>query len=155
MTPSPAERADARPPPETAMERSPLAMELIHVNPSTLAANPAFSQGVLVRNPGAMLYVGGQNGLGPDGTLVSDDVAAQTQQALRNVLEVLRSAGASQEQVVKLTISLVQGQDVRAAFAASQAVWGSHATTVSVLVVAGLAVPGALVEVDAVCALEH
>ena len=128
-------------------------MEITHVNPDALPKNPAFSQGVLVRDPGATLYVGGQNGIGPDGTLVGADLGAQTEQALRNVLAVLSAAGATQEQVVRLTIYLVQGQDVRAAFGASQAVWGRHATAVSVLVVAGLAVPGALVEIDAVCAL--
>jgi len=48
---------------------------------------------------------------------------------------------------------LVQGQDVRAAFAASQEVWGPHPAAVTVVVVAGLAVPGALVEIEAVCAL--
>jgi enamine deaminase RidA (YjgF/YER057c/UK114 family) len=128
-------------------------MDITHLNPDTLPRNPAFAQGVLVRNSGGTLYVGGQNGIGPDGALVGPDLGAQTEQALRNVLAVLAAAGATQEQVVKLTIYLVQGQDVRAAFGASQAVWGPHATAVSVLVVAGLAVPGALVEIDAVCAL--
>jgi enamine deaminase RidA (YjgF/YER057c/UK114 family) len=128
-------------------------MELTHLNPDALPKNPAFSQGVLVEGAATTLYVGGQNGLRADGTLAGDDIGSQTAQAMANVLEVLRAAGATQEQVAKLTIYVVQGNDIRAGFAASQQVWGPHPTAVTVVVVAGLAVPGALVEIDAVCAL--
>jgi 2-iminobutanoate/2-iminopropanoate deaminase len=129
-------------------------MKLTHLNPDTLSKNPAFSQGVIIKDAASTLYVGGQNGLTADGKLVGEDLESQTEQALKNVIEVIKAAGASQDQVAKLTICVVQGQDIRAAFAASQKVWGSHPTTVTVLVVAGLAVPGALVEIEAVCALE-
>jgi 2-iminobutanoate/2-iminopropanoate deaminase len=129
-------------------------MELVHVNPDSLPKSPAFSQAVLVKSPAAMLYVGGQNGISADGSLAGDDIATQTEQALANVIAVLASVGASPAQVAKLTIYIVQGQDVRAGFAASQKVWGPHPTAITVLIVAGLAVPGALVEIDAVCAVD-
>lgn len=107
----------------------------------------------MVEDAATTLYIGGQNGLKQDGKLAGEDVASQTEQALKNVLEILKSADASQEQVVKLNIYIVQGQDVRAGFAASQSVWGKYPTAVTVLVVSGLAVPGAVVEVEAIAAL--
>ena len=128
-------------------------MKITHLNPDGLYKNPAFSQGVSVEGPARMVYVGGQNGVTVDGSLVGDDVGSQAERALTNVLEVLNAAGATQEQVVKLTIAIVQGQDVRAAFGAARRVWGPHPTAITVLVVAGLANPHALIEVDAVAAV--
>ena len=66
---------------------------------------------------------------------------------------MLEEAGASQEQVLKLTIYLLQGQDINAAFGAAQEVWGPYPTAISVLFVPGLAVPGALVEIEAIAAV--
>jgi len=45
---------------------------------------------------------------------------------------------------------LTAGTDPRDAFAASHSIWGDHRTANTVLIVAGLALPGALVEVDAI-----
>lgn len=101
-----------------------------------------------------MIFVGGQNGITRDGKLAGDDLGTQTEQALKNLLEALKAAGASQENVVKLTIYVVEGQDINAGYAASQKVWGMHPTAISVPVVAGLGIPGALVEIDAVAAVE-
>ena len=39
-------------------------MTLRHLNPDGMASSPAFSQGVLVSEPGDLLVVGGQNGVG-------------------------------------------------------------------------------------------
>ena len=116
--------------------------------------NPAFSQAVSLEGATNMLYIGGQDGVTADGQLAGDDFATQTEQAYKNVLEVLKAAKATQEHVVKLTIYVVQGQDIREGFAAAQKVWGTQPTAVSVVIVAGLAVPGALVEIEAIAALE-
>lgn len=128
-------------------------MDIIHLNPETLHRNPAFSQGVLAVNPGKLLVIGGQNGVDASGQLVSDDFGAQTEQALRNLLDVLKAAGATQENVIKLTIFMAAGQSIQAGFQASRIVWGNHATAISVLIVAGLGRPGALVEIEALAAL--
>ena len=119
-----------------------------HVDPTELHHNPAFTQGVIAP-AGPTLYVGGQNGTDSHGEL-TEGIEAQTTQAMSNVLAVLAAAGTGPEHVVKLTIYLTGSIDPRAAFGASQSVWGNHRTAISVLIVAGLAVPGALVEVDAI-----
>lgn len=63
-----------------------------------------FSQGVKV---GSMVFVSGQGGLDAQGGVVAPgDIEAQTRQALRNVEAVLRRAGATLRDVVKVTTFL-------------------------------------------------
>ena len=124
-------------------------MPLTHINPDTMHQNPAFSQGVIIEGSAALLVVGGQNGVDATGQVVSDDFGAQTEQALRNVLTVLASAGAAQPDVARLTIYVKAGSSIEAGFAASQRVWGPHPTAITVLEVAGFARPDVLVEIDA------
>ncbi|WP_448002980.1 RidA family protein [Agromyces bauzanensis] len=128
-------------------------MEISHLNPAALFTSPAFSQGVLVRGAHDTLYVGGQNGTDASGAIVEGGLGPQTEQALRNVLAVLAEAGADQTNVVRLAIHLAAGQDPNEGYAASAKVWGQHATAVTVLNVASLGRPEALVEIEAVAAL--
>lgn len=59
-------------------------MDIELLQPAGLVASPAFSH-VAVVPPGATtIYVGGQNGVDETGTVVSDDVAAQSVQAVEN-----------------------------------------------------------------------
>jgi 2-iminobutanoate/2-iminopropanoate deaminase len=126
-------------------------MNIKHINPDTLHKNPAFSQGVLVEG-GKTLYIGGQNGFLADGSLAGKDLASQTEQVYRNILEVLKAVGGSQENVVKMTIYVAKGQSIQEGFAAAQKVWGNFPTAISVVTVESLGAAGAgvLLEVDAV-----
>jgi 2-iminobutanoate/2-iminopropanoate deaminase len=126
-------------------------MTLTHVNPDQLHTSPAFSQGVLV-DGGRTLYVGGQNGTDTGGQ-ITGDTGEQTSQAFSNVLAVLAAAGAGPEHVAKLTIYLHVEADLNAGFAASRDSWGDLPTAITVLRVAGLARPEALVEIDAIAVL--
>ena len=126
-------------------------MTLTHVNPDQLHTSPIFSQGVLA-DAGRTLYVGGQNGTDATGA-ITGDIAEQTVQAFRNVLAVLDAAGAGPEHVAKLTIYVHVDADLGAGFAASRDAWGEQPTTITVLRVAGLARPEALVEIDAIAVL--
>ena len=124
-------------------------MKITHINPDGLHKNPTFSQAVVAEG-GKTIYIGGQNGILPDGTLVGDTLAAQTEQAYKNILEILKTVGASQENVVKQTIFVVKGQDIREGYAATQKIWGDFPTAISFAFVESLGVPGALVEIEAV-----
>jgi 2-iminobutanoate/2-iminopropanoate deaminase len=79
----------------------------------------------MVEDAKKIVYIGEQNGVDASGVVVGDDLESQTEQAYRNVLEVLRSVGATQENVVQQTILVAKGQDIRAGYAAAQRVWGS------------------------------
>ncbi len=123
-----------------------------HVNPESLFTSPAFSQGTIAP-AGRTLYVGGQNGRDATGALVEGGVGPQVTQAIANVHAVLEAAGATPDDVAKLTIHLADSVDPVEAYGASVAAWGAHRTAVTVLMVSRLGVPGALVEIEAVAAL--
>jgi len=129
-------------------------MELTHLNPESLHTNPAFSQGVLVRGASTTLYVGGQNGTDGTGAIVEGGLAAQTEQALRNVLAVLAEAGADQSNVVRLAVYLVDGESVDEGFGASMRVWGANPTAITVLKLPSLGRADALVEIEAIAVLD-
>jgi enamine deaminase RidA (YjgF/YER057c/UK114 family) len=127
-------------------------MTVSHHNPPGLPKNPVFSQAVSVEGPARTIYVGGQNAVDADGTVVGNDVAAQTTRALQNLETVLHDAGGSLDDVVTWTINVVQGQDLRAGVEAFRQAWGARADppAISVTVVAGLANPAFLVEISAI-----
>lgn len=129
-------------------------MTITHINPETMHKNPAFSQAVLVEG-GKTLYIGGQNGVLSDASLAGPDLASQTEQAYKNILEILKAVGASQKNVVKMTIYVVKGQDIREGFGAAQRVWGTYPTAISVVFVEALGSPGRgiLVEIDAIAVI--
>lgn len=60
-----------------------------------------YSNGVAAR--GEQIYIAGQIGWNEREEIVSEDFAEQTAQALRNVVAVLRAAGAAPEHLVRLT----------------------------------------------------
>jgi enamine deaminase RidA (YjgF/YER057c/UK114 family) len=72
---------------------------------------------------GRQVYVAGQVGWNPEGVWETDDFAAQTRQALANVVAVLRSAGAEPNHIVRMTWYvtskkeyLAAGRDIGKAF---------------------------------------
>lgn len=128
-------------------------MKITHINPDNLYKSPAFSQAVLAEG-GKTLYIGGQNGILADGTMVNDSLEMQTEQALKNIIEILKTVGAAQKNVVKMNLYIAKGQDIRQGYAASQKVWGGSPTAITAMFVESLTVPGALVEIDAIAVVE-
>ncbi len=128
-------------------------MTITPVNPETLHRNPAFSQAIAVDGAHRTVYVGGQNAVDVDGNLVGEgDVAAQAEQVARNLQAALAAAGAGIDDIVRLTINLVEPHSAFPAYEAFQRVWGMPATppAISLLYVSGLFQPGLLLEVDAI-----
>jgi enamine deaminase RidA (YjgF/YER057c/UK114 family) len=124
-----------------------------HLNPAGLSSSPAYSQAVAVTGCGRTVYVGGQNAVDSAGQLIGKgDLEAQAGQVFRNVEAALAGGGAKLEHVVKWNIYVREGQPLELAFGAYQRAWANRAppAAVSVLFVAGLALPDALLEVDAV-----
>jgi enamine deaminase RidA (YjgF/YER057c/UK114 family) len=126
-----------------------------HINPESMHRNPAFSQAVRVPAGADTIYVGGQNGVGPDGVVVGPGVGEQARQAFANLRTCLEAAGAQLTDVVKWTIICVEGVDIQEGFAAFGEVWPRDAAppAITFAFVAGLGVPGAVVEIEAVAAV--
>ena len=123
------------------------------LNPAGLPRNPAFRNVAVVSGSVRTIYSGGQDAVDAGGNIVgTGDIAAQTEQVLRNLSTALAAAGARPEHVVKWTIFIVDGQDFRAGYAAFQRVWGdrSDPPVITAAVVKGLAHPDFLVEMDAI-----
>lgn len=128
-------------------------MSVKHLNPEGMHRNPAFSQAVVVTNPGRTIYIGGQNAVNPQGEIVGKgDLAAQTEQVFTNMETVLAAAGASLHDIVKWTMFIVEGQDLRPGLEVFQTHWGPDTPppAISSAMVASLANPDFLVEIDAV-----
>ncbi len=128
-------------------------MKIIHVNPDGLYKSPVFSQAVVAQG-GKTIYIGGQNGILPSGKMAGDTLAAQTEQAYKNILAILKELGATQENVVKQTLYIAKGQDLREGFAAAQRVWGNFPTAISAVFVESLTVSGALIEIEAIAVVD-
>jgi enamine deaminase RidA (YjgF/YER057c/UK114 family) len=125
-----------------------------YVNPPELVASPAFSHAVVVEQPARTVYVGGQNGVDTSGAVVGG-FAEQTARAVDNVRVALAAAGGQLSDVISWTIAVAAGQDLRAGFGAMQSALAGrdHPSIVTVLQVAALAVPAALVEISAIAVL--
>ena len=65
-----------------------------------------YSQGVATRI-GTVVFVAGQIGIDArTGLLVGDAIGAQTEQAIKHVLAIVKAAGASETSIVKTTVYL-------------------------------------------------
>lgn len=128
-------------------------MTIEHLSPEGMHRNPAFSQAVVVTNPGRTIYIGGQNAVNAQGEIVGKgDLAAQTEQIFVNLGIVLEAAGASLHDIVKWTMFLVDGQDLRPGFEVFQRHWGRdhQPPAISAALVSRLAHPDFLVEIEAI-----
>lgn len=101
---------------------------------------------------GTTVYSSGQSGASADGTL-SDDVAAQCAQCFTNVLGALAAGGASETDVVKVTVYLTETShfaDMNTAYAAAFSHPYPARTTVYVTLP-----PGMAIEVDAIAIIKE
>lgn len=130
-------------------------MEITRLRPAGLVTSPAFSH-VAVVPPGATtVYLGGQNGVDETGTVVSADVAEQSVRAIDNATVALAAAGATLADVVQWTVLIADGADLGAAYGAiaPRLATGGAPALVTAARVAGLGVPGAVIEVSAIAAI--
>lgn len=129
-------------------------MSVERINPDSLHRSPYYSQATVVPAGASLVFVGGQNAIDASGALVgADDVTAQTDQAMANVVACLSAAGATVSNLVSLEIKAVGGTDLSGAHRVAMGYLDANSLPlISVAIVQQLAVPGALVEVSAIAA---
>ena len=123
------------------------------VSPDGLLKNPAFSQVAITKGKGNTIYIGGQNAITKDREIIGKgDIALQTEQILKNLETALNSCDATLDDLFKLTIYIVQGQDIKKGFEGAQKFLKklSNPPVISGIIVAGLANPDYLVEIEAI-----
>ena len=102
---------------------------------------------------GGLLFVSGLVPLDADGKLVGEDVAEQTRQIFRNLDLVLQAAGCGFEDVVKVTHYLLDVDDRPAINPVRMEFFGGARPASTLVEVSALAIPGALLEIEAVAAI--
>ena len=100
---------------------------------------------------GSLVWVSGQLGVDADGNVVDGGWEAQTRVAFENVGRGLRAAGVDWPDVVKFTFFVLDVAEVATIRAVRDEFVSADAPPTSSLVqVAGLVRPGALIEIEAV-----
>ncbi len=125
------------------------------INPEELARPSGFSHAVAAT--GRMVFLAGQIGIDRNGNVVDGGVVAQFERALGNLLTALAAAGGQPEDLVSLTIYLIDVEDYQAHGKEIGAVWRRLAGT-EYPAMAGVAVtrlwnPAALVEIQGIAAV--
>lgn len=121
------------------------------IHPDGWAPAKGYANGMLSED--GTLYVGGQIGWTEDQVFHTHDFIGQMEQALRNILAVVKAAGGTAESITRLTWFVLDKRE----YAARQRevgevyrrVLGRHFPAMSMLVVAGLVEDEALVEIEA------
>jgi len=110
-----------------------------------------YANGIAAR--GTLVFVAGQIGWDARQVVVGEDIVAQVAQALRNVVTVLQEAGARPEHVARMTWYVTDRHAYHARSgeigSAYRACFGRHYPAMTLVEVAGLAEPGAVVEIEA------
>ncbi|PTT34936.1 hypothetical protein DBR28_12955 [Chryseobacterium sp. HMWF028] len=125
------------------------------INPSALF-NPTpygFSHSISVESPFRMCFISGQSGGVGENHILADDFKTQVQNALKNMEIVLQSHAMMFENIVKITLLIVNHNQEKLEIWAEEAkkVWkDSFLPTSTLIPVSQLALPGMLFEIDAI-----
>ena len=87
-------------------------MNVERINPDELGRPSGFAHAVRATGT-SRIYLAGQTALNRDGILVGDGIVEQFERALANLLTALAAAGGTPEQLVTVTIYLVDVADYR------------------------------------------
>ncbi|CAM0554955.1 RidA family protein [Vreelandella titanicae] len=121
------------------------------LHPSHWKAAVGYANGVLAS--GQSVFVGGQIGWNADQVFESDDFVVQVNQALQNIVAILKEANAGPEHIVRLTWYVTDKQEYLARLkevgAAYREVLGKHFPAMTMVQVAGLVEDQAKVEIEA------
>ena len=127
-------------------------MNVERINPGELARPSGFSHAVAAT--GLLVFLAGQIGMDRDGKLAAGGVVPQFEQALGNLLTALAAAGGQPEDLVSLTIYLIDVEDYQAHGKEIGAVWrrlaGAEYPAMAGVGVTRLWDPAALVEIQGI-----
>ncbi|MGN8021137.1 RidA family protein [Phyllobacterium sp. 22229] len=123
--------------------------EIIH--PQGWPAAKGYSNGMAAE--GKVIFVGGQIGWTKDQTFETDDFVGQAEQAMRNIVDVLASAGAETTDLVRLTWFITDKKvyvaEQKRLGEAYRRVFGRHYPAMTLVQVVALLEDRALVEIEA------
>jgi enamine deaminase RidA (YjgF/YER057c/UK114 family) len=125
------------------------------IQPPGWKAPKGYANGVLAE--GGRLYIGGQIGWNAAQVFEHHDFVAQMEQALANIVAIVRAAGGEPRHITRLTWYVTDKKAYQArqreVGEAYRRVMGRHFPVMTMVVVAGLIEDAALVEIEAVAEL--
>lgn len=129
-------------------------MSVEPINPDGLGPTPGYSNGMLGREGGSVLFVAGQVGVMPDEAGTPETrLPAQFGEALRRIRVVLEEAGGRPSDVGRMTAYVTDIELYRKCRKAIGPVWrahfGTHYPAMSLVEVKALVDEGALIEIEA------
>jgi enamine deaminase RidA (YjgF/YER057c/UK114 family) len=122
-----------------------------HINPPAVHPPQFYSHAVAAEGARRIVWISGQVGAAPNGT-VPDGIEAQTRQAAANVVAVLEGAGLTVRNLVKLSIYLKDPALEEDFGPAAAALLTDPPAATTMVVARALASPRLLVEIEAVAA---
>ncbi len=106
-----------------------------------------------IKTSGDVIFVAGQVGWNEQEEFTSDAIEDQIRQALKNILAILKEAGAGPEHIVRMTWFVTHKQEYldkqKEVGAAYREVMGNVYPVMSLIQIAGLIEHGAKVEIEA------
>ena len=123
-------------------------MHLTFANPPGVHAPASRYSHVAILEGGSRLLVSGQIGVRPDGTIV-EEPEAQIAQAVANLGAILAAHGLGPANIAKMGVFLTDRALIPVWRAAREGFLGPHAPASTMLLVAGLADPRLVFEVEA------
>jgi enamine deaminase RidA (YjgF/YER057c/UK114 family) len=124
------------------------------INPKTMAPPPGYSYAV--KKSGTPVFIAGQVSIDAQGRIVGEgDAAAQVEQVFQNLRTVVEACGGTMADIVKLNIYTTDAAYRSQIVAARQRHFkeGEYPASTYV-VIAALAVPALLVEIEAVAMID-
>lgn len=133
-------------------------METMVVNPGSLVRPKGYNHGIKATEASALLFLGGQVGWDRNGQLVGEnDIVAQFDRALENLIAVVRDAGGEAKNIVKLNIYVTDKQAYLSATKESGGVYrkhmGKHFPAMTLVEVKSLYEAGAMIEIEGMAVL--
>jgi enamine deaminase RidA (YjgF/YER057c/UK114 family) len=137
--------------------RNPMSGRFAIVNPEELGAPRGWNNGMLTQAGGRMLFIAGQTARDSSGRVAATDFVSQFNQALGNVLAVLRQAGGEPSDIGRFTIYVTDIAAYRASLKPLGETYrrrmGTHFPAMALVEVTSLVDPEAVVEIEATAVL--
>lgn len=133
---------------------------LTRLAPNTVSAVPPryagiFSHGTVAEQPACLVFLSGQIGVAPDG-ITCVGFEAQARQAMDNVEALLSAAEMSRQEITRVTYYVTDPAHLKPLSDLRQERWNSdRAPAVTTLVVAALAAPDLVIEIEVTACQTH
>lgn len=121
------------------------------VNPPDVHSPIGYSHTAVVPAGTELVFLSGQVGVRPDGSTPAT-LEEQSAQMFSNIRALLQAHGLDASAIVKITLYVVAGQDIRVVRSARTQLLGDHKPTSTAVFISQLVDPKLLVECEAIAA---